>query len=243
MSKKIFSKIFISSLLITSALALPAKSPKAEDVSGNFILAWSSDSYVPPNYQGKALPTRLSRVKVVALPTKKLSADPDWLAYRWLLDGQVAGRDSGQGKSSFNFLVTHWGGDSHEIELQILDSQENTIGRNFISIPVVEAETLLLPPQSDYAAKNQITAKTGQELNLLATPLFFHIKNLTELNFEWNFDGQILSSADQKNLNRFTLKIPTGALTESLLRQLKLYVTHKLDEFQQTSNDLTIEIK
>jgi hypothetical protein len=243
MFKKIFSQILISSLLITFGLALPTQSPKAEDVSGNFILVWSSDSYVPSNYQGKALPTRLSRVKVVALPIKKLSADQTWLYYRWLLDGQVAGRDSGQGKSAFNFLVTRWGGDSHEIELQTLDSQENVIGRNFISIPVVEAETLLLPPQNDYAAKNQITAKTGQEFNLLATPLFFHIKNLAELNFEWNFDGQILSSTDQKNLNIFTLKIPAGNLTESLMRQLKLDVSHKTDQFQRTVNDLTIEIK
>lgn len=243
MSKKIFLKIFILTLLITLGCFWPAKSPQAEDISGNFILTWSSDSYVPATYQGKALPTRLSHVKVVALPTKKLATDPAWLDYRWLLDGQVAGRDSGQGKSVFNFMATKWGGDSHEIQMQIIDAQENVLSQNSVSVPVVEAQTLLGQPNSDYAAQDTTTAKTGQQLNLLATPLFFHIKNLDELNFEWNFDGQTLSSANQKDLNRFTLKIPAGNLTEVLMRQLKLYVTHKLDEFQQTINDLTIEIK
>ncbi|TSC53321.1 MAG: hypothetical protein LiPW39_333 [Parcubacteria group bacterium LiPW_39] len=243
MSKKIFLKIFILTLLMTMSCFWPAQSPRAQDVSGNFILAWSSGSYVPANYQGKALPTRLSRVKVVVLPTKKLSQDPEKLYYRWLLDNEIAGKSGGQGKSAFNFWVTRWGGDYHEIESQIVDENENIIARNFISIPVVEAQTLLWRPNSDYAAQDKITAKTGQQLNLFAAPLFFHIKNLAELNFEWNFDGQTLTSADQKDLNRFTLKIPAGTLTESLLRQLKLYVTHKVDQFQQTLNDLTIEIK
>lgn len=243
MSKKIFLKIFILTLLMALSCFWPAKSPQAQDISGDFILTWSADSYVPPAYQGKALPTRLSKVKVAVLPTKKLAYDPEKLYYRWLLDNEIAGKSGGQGKSAFNFLVTHWGGNAHEIESQILDENENMLARNFISIPVVEAQTLLLQPASDYATENNVTVKTGRELNLLATPLFFHIKNPNELNFEWNFDGQTLSSADQKDLNRFTLKIPAGTLTESLLRQLKLYVTHKLDEFQQTVNDLTIEIK
>ncbi len=243
MSKKIFSQILISSLLITLGLALPAKSPQAQITSGDFTLAWSNDSYAPADYQGKALPTRLSRVKVVALPTKKLSADPDWLAYRWLLDGQVAGRDSGQGKSVFSFMATKWGGDSHEIQMQIIDAQENVLSQNSISVPVVESQTLLRQSNSDYAAQDTIITRTGQQLNLLATPLFFHIKNLAEVNFEWTFDGQTLTNADQKNPNIFTLKIPAGNLTESLMRQLKLDVSHKTDQFQRTVNDLTIEIK
>lgn len=242
MSKNFLKILFLISLA-GLVIFMPTQSPQAQDISGDFILTWSADSYVPAAYQGKALPTRLSKVRVVALPTKKLAYDPEKLYYRWLLDNEIAGKSGGQGKSAFNFLVTHWGGNAHEIESQILDENENMLARNFISIPVVEAQTLLLQPASDYAAQDKITAGTGQQLNLFASPLFFHIKNLAELNFEWNFDGQTLTSTDQKDLNRFTLKIPAGTLTESLLRQLKLYVAHKLDEFQQTINDLTIEIK
>ena len=243
MPKKIFSQISIILILLTLGLTLPTKLPRAQDVSGNFILAWSSDSYLPPGYPGRALPSRLSRVRVTAMPVEKLTYNPDQLSYRWLLDEQVAGRDSGPGKSAFTFTVTKWGGDSHEVQLQILDLGGNVIGQNSLLIPVVEPQTLLVASNENYAAQDTLPARTGQEINLLAAPLFFAVKALDELNFEWNFDGQTLTSADQKNLNRFTLKIPAGNLVQSLWRQLKLYVSRKVDELQQSSNELMIEIK
>lgn len=240
---KIISKIFFLIIILATGGSFYDQQKLVQAANNDFILTWSADSYVPANYQGRALPTRLTTAKVVALPIKKLTPDPEKLYYRWLLDDQIFGSSSGQGKSSFTFLVTRWGGDAHQIELQILDEKGGIADRLFTNVPVVESETLLHQPNSDYAAKDKIAVKTGQNLNLLAAPLFFRIKELTELNFKWSINGQAITDVEEKNSNRLNLKITPGELSKPFTQQLKLIVSRRNDEFQQTTNNLIMEIK
>lgn len=235
------SKFLLIIIVIFLSCFLPTNQAKTASV--NFVLSWSSNSYIPQNYEGKALPTHSSEITVVALPIKKMSPGPETFYYRWLLDDRVFGADSGQGKSSFTFIATKWSGETHNIELQILDADGNLAEVYYISIPIVGPEILLVIPQSNYAAKDSITTQTNQEINLFATPLFFSIKNLFELNFEWSFDGNTIPNADPKNLNRFILKIPTGELSESIAHELKLYTTRQQNEQEMTTNNLIIEIR
>lgn len=209
----------------------------------NFILSWSCDSYVPADYLGKALPTHGSKVKVVATPTKMLAQHPDTLYYRWLLDGDIMGWAYGVGKSTFEFTVRKWAGNDHEVESQILDANENLISRNFVTIPVVAPEILLTQPKTDYAFRETLWTQTGQNLVLTAIPLFFPIKNPSEVNFEWKYAGELLSAQDQKNLDQLTLKIPKGKLDQPLVKELSVLATHKQDPLQQSVVNLTINIR
>src|SRR3989344_3819496 len=73
----------------------------------NTLLLWQAiDSYVPPFYRGKALPSPDSRIKVVAMPEIKIGsgiANASDMAYSWKLDYTNDQAGSGYGKSFFIF--------------------------------------------------------------------------------------------------------------------------------------------
>lgn len=69
------------------------------------VLLWqANDSYVPPFYKGKAMPTPDSKIKVVALPEIKSGSQmvsPNNMTYSWKQDYTNDQGASGYGKNSF----------------------------------------------------------------------------------------------------------------------------------------------
>ncbi|MBU1102635.1 hypothetical protein KJ853_03205 [Patescibacteria group bacterium] len=218
---------------------LAGDTPKTSD----FILSWSSDSYVPLGYEGKALPTQNSGIKVVAVPIKKLAADPTKLYYRWLIDNEIAGWANGQGKSTLKFPATKWPGDKHSIELQVLDGKETLLARAFTLIVIVDPELLVKQENEDYALTEDLAVGTGKEIKLTAVPLFFHIKKMAEIDWQWILSGQKLSGSDEKEINSLTIKIPQGKLDKPLQKNLQISAANKTDQYQQVSAELNIKIQ
>lgn len=243
--KKLTSINFLLLIALISAGAyFSQQAPPANAGNGDFLMAWSSGSYIPPQYEGKALPTIGTLVKVVVLPVKKLSQDVDSLTYLWLLDGRQAYSSQGKGKSSFQFQVTKWNGDSHEIEARVLDSKENMLWRGFITIKVRQPQILFSIPNSNYAASESLTINTGQELTISAIPLFFRAAKVSDLIFNWQLSDQVLTPAlNEQNPDKLVIKIPTGTLSESIFKNLSLSIQNPLDQLQQVSANLSIEIK
>jgi len=215
----------------------------APTASDDFIINWSSDSFVPPDYAGKALPTTGSKIRVVVEPTKKLALDPQKLYYRWLLDDGIAGYASGQGKSVFRFQATKGTGGTHHVSVQILDNNENLLALKSQSIDIVKPQLLLTQPGNSYALQNTILVGTGQKIDFSAIPLFFHIKDFAEIIWEWTFANQALSTTEQKDLNMFTLSIPQGKLSETLEKNLSVSAINRQDQFQQDVANITVDIK
>ena len=238
-----FTLIIIIALLLGAGFYLAPGAPSTRAAAGDWLLAWSSNSYVPQNYEGKALPSRGSAIKVSAIPTKKLPQNPDALYYRWLLDGDIMGWAQGRGKSSFEFKVTKWGGDSHEIESQILDSEENVLWRGSLSVKIVNPQVLFKTIGNNYSVKDSLAAGTGQNLTFIAEPLFFNAQKISDLIFNWTLDGQALTSPDGKNPDQLTIKIPSGNLSTSIFKNLSLSVQNVADQLQQSKANLSIEIK
>lgn len=87
-------------------------------VEGSIILAPQAvdllyqpmESYVPPFYEGRALPGEGSAVKVIAIPSliengKRLS--PSNLAYSWYVNGEYLDSASGAGKDTATILLDY----------------------------------------------------------------------------------------------------------------------------------------
>jgi len=244
---KKYLKTFLTAALFFALFALNPAGQKLIDstqaADSNFTLTWSSDSYVPPGYEGLALPTQGSQIKVFALPTKKLNVNPEKLTYRWLLDEEIMGWAGGQGKSVFSFKVTKWPSDYHTIESQILDEKGNVLWRGSTEIKISNAETIFKLPNNNYSIAETFNAKTGQTLKILAFPLFFNTKDLGGLNFQWKIDGQELITLDNEDFNTFSLTIPSGQLEETLIKNLGLIVSNKKNSDQQASSQIILEIK
>ena len=76
--------------------------------SGTTLLWQANDSYVPPFYRGKALPSPGSEIKVVAMPEIKVggrTADPKAMTYSWKKDFSNQPTESGYGKNYY--IYTH----------------------------------------------------------------------------------------------------------------------------------------
>jgi len=250
MFKKIFHKIlFLTALIALVIIVFPSpiwaqinnllgQTPTTND----FVLSWSTDSYVPPDYEGKAMPTRNGYIKVVAQPIKKLSTNPDSLYYRWLLDGDVQGWAGGQGKATFTFQVTKWPGDSYTIESQILDTNETLISDESVTVQIAQPTLLLHQENYEYFLTNSFQTPTGQDIKINAVPLFFNIKKISDINWYWQIDGAAVSSAGQKDPSQIDLNIPSGKLSETLQKDLSVSAISQQDTGQSANADLTIEI-
>lgn len=250
MNKNYFIKIRITLITLTIVFAATFGQAAVGDSllgapssAADFTMNWTSNSYAPADYEGKALPTHGSEIRVAVVPTKKLAANPDKLFYRWLLDGDIAGWAGGQGKSIMRFKATKWNSNNHEVEVEILNDAGDLIYQNKIIIGIVKPEVAMKKQGDYYSLKENLTVNTGQEIKILASPLFFNIKKLSQADWKWNFADQLLSSPDEKNLNFLLLKIPAGTLIEKLIKNLSLTVADKSDQFQQASVSLEIEIK
>lgn len=233
--------VALSALVITGLY--PAPPPVTQAAANDWLLTWSSDSYRPLDYEGRALPSRGSRVKVLLLPTKKTAQNPEVLYYRWLLDGQVVSSAQGRGKSVFEFNVTQWGGRRHEIACQILDDNDNVLWRGSETIPIAAPEILLKSTDSAYALSDSLTTATGKSLQLTAQPLFFHAPEISDLIFNWTIDGQALTAVDGKNQNTLIIKIPDGELADPVFKNLSVLIKSRNDELQQLTAKLLLEIK
>lgn len=240
--KSVFINFLMLFALISVGFYFTLNKPSAQAADNNFALTWSSDSYIPPGYEGLALPTMRSQIKVFVLPTKKLSIDPEKLTYRWLLDEDIVSSSGGQGKSVFSFLVTKWPGDYHTIVSQVLDGS-NIIWRGSVEIKISNAQAILKLSNDNYSIPEMFTTKTGQTLKILATPFFFNIKDPSSLNFQWELDRQELINTDNKDFNIFSLTIPAGKIKDALIKNLELLISDKKDSDQQASSQITLKIE
>lgn len=242
LKKYIFLNLLALIALIGIGFYFAQNSPGVQAADNNFTLTWSSDSYIPPGYAGLALPTQGSQIKVFVLPTKKLNFNPERLTYRWLLDDEIMGWAGGQGKSVFSFKATKWPSDRHTVESQVLDG-ESVIWRGFIEIKISKTEAVLQLSNNDYAVSENLNAKTGQTLKILATPFFFNTPDINALNFQWELDGQELANVDNKDFHIFSLTIPAGKLEKALIKNLNLLVTDKKNTDYQASSQTTLRVQ
>ena len=215
----------------------PAQSQTSEI---NIILTWSTNTYVPLDYPGKALPTRGSTVEVVATidwPAGREKINPQELVYNWFLDDHIQKADSGQGKQTFQFNI----GDSLTRRRLVKVKIENTEGTLIASTPsylsikphqpeiILEAKIPFLEPFNS-TQKYQISA--NQEIEFTAKPYFFNIKDIDELNYGWSLAGEEASQISDENPNVFILKV--GQITRSLKQELVVGAENKNNPLQRS---------
>jgi hypothetical protein len=109
------------------------------------VLLWeATDSYVPPFYRGKALPTPDSQVKVVAMPEIREGSgyvSPQNMTYKWKKDYTNNVDGSGYGKNSFIFINDYLDNSNNiSVEASTI-SQSNSSSAN-IDIGMTEPKIL-----------------------------------------------------------------------------------------------------
>src|SRR4030042_3470899 len=91
--KKINKKEYFLLLIFFGLLMFTA----AQSQTLNITLTWSANTYVPPGYQGRALPARGSAVEIAAT-VESSGTKPELLSYQWIVNGLIQETGSGIGK-------------------------------------------------------------------------------------------------------------------------------------------------
>jgi len=215
---------------------LPVQSQTSEI---NITLTWSTNTYTPFDYPGKALPVKGSVIEVAANIDSQ-EVNPQELNYRWFLNKHLQTEQSGQAKSVLGFPVKWTSENEQSIRVEIRDKEENLLGSAYLDIGIVQPQVVIqpitnkgtLPLESSVSSiikEYQISAE--QETSFIAQPYFFNISSINELNFNWNLGGREASQISSDNPHVFILKI--GQLIQSIKQNLKIGVENKNNPLQR----------
>ncbi|MFZ5559573.1 MAG: hypothetical protein ACOZAL_02160 [Patescibacteria group bacterium] len=212
----------------------------------SFDLIWSTDTYTPDGYQGRALPSPGSKVIVEAI-IKTSGGDAKNLKYSWFLEDIFQKSKSGYGKDSFYFYVNQRPGASHIVKLQIFNEDRTVFEEKSIKIPVVEPEIVVYSsngnsPFSDRATKISAIL-SNKKFSFIAKPYFFSIKKLTDLNFEWHFANKEVIAPSAYDANVLNITISGKQDQKILENDLWINVTNKSEPRQKAFQIIKVRIQ
>ena len=210
------------------------------------VLLWqANDSYVPPFYKGKALPSADSEVKVVAMPEIRTAGgllDPKNMTYAWNKDYNNAQEGSGYGKNFFLYTNDYLE-NSNNIGVIASTTDQKYSSEANINIGIA------LPKISFYKKDNESGIIWDKALSdrhriqndetIMAAPYFISPKDIRnpELIFNWLINDNLVNIKGlQKNL--MPLKVQAGISGTS---KLKLQIENQGKIFQSASKEINVE--
>lgn len=235
----IFSKT-ICFLFCAIFCFLFAISTQGQSSETEIILSWSTDTYTPLGYRGKALLSQKSSVEVVANVFSQ-EVNPREITYQWFLDGREQKNASGEGRQIFEFKMGE-GSTQKSVGLQIRNKDGLALRQplNLILKPqkpeVVLKTNALLLEYFGNIPKYQVSS--DKKINFTAQSYFFNIKSIEELSYQWEIGGEKAIQTDENNPNMFILKV--GQLTNSFTRNMSIKTENKNNPLQKAR--LTVEI-
>ena len=160
-------------------------------------LIWeSTESYVPPFYEGKALPSEDSEIKITALPSFSNNGGlirPTDLSYSWYLNDQFIDNGSGYGR---NVLKTRLDYLSNENIFKVVArGSDGSVAENRITIlpndisPVFYLKDPIFGIDFNHAIEKRF--ETTKEFTLAVVPYFISSKNgqSSGITYNWSMGG------------------------------------------------------
>ncbi len=209
------------------------------------LLYESTDSYIPPFYRGKAMPSAGSEIKIVAMPevrTKAGTISPKNLVYTWQKNYTNDAEESGYGKNSFIYTNDYLeDADTIGVTASTVDGQYSsdaslTVGPSSPQISFYKySDTLGTLWEKSIQDGYRIQ---GDEV-LIAEPYFISPKEIQIPSLVWNWfinDTQIYTPVYRKN--SIPLTVQGGNSGESRLR---VEIENNEQLLGSISKELTVE--
>jgi len=237
-----------SETTVTAIIALPEGQTSTKIIirPATTVLLWqANDSYVPPFYRGKALPSADSEIKVVAMPEVKTSSgtlvDSKNMIYAWKKDYTNDQEASGYGKNFFLYTNDYLeGSNTIGVTAQTVDGRSSSEA----SIDIGTTQPKILFYKNDNGI-GTIWEKVldshriqGEEI-VVAIPYFISPKEIQNprLVWSWFINNNPVSVLSLKK-NVMPLKVEAGTHGTSKLR---LEIENKDKIFQTASKEINIE--
>lgn len=214
----------------------------AQSQTPNIALTWSTDTYVPLAYPGKALPTRESQVEIVA--SIESGTDAEKLIYTWFINDKIQPDKSGKGRQSLEFNLGQSLSQKYEIKVEVSDEKESfTVSSPYLVIAPVKPEVVIetnLDNLDSSSPIRKLSVSSGQNLAFVAQPYFFNIDRAENLIYTWEFGGQEAVSDNKDNPYLFNLKI--NEIDSSVAKDLSVSVRNINKLIEQASQTIRVSI-
>lgn len=202
----------------------------AHAASGNqLVITWhASRSYVPPGYDGKALPNQSSQItaSVEAFSNGK-RGDLSKSNVYWYLNDVLIGGGTGVRTNTFPLF----GGASASAQTLRVEVPDYPDGYLITTTPIPLANPMVVIGASYPNGQVSVNPFT-----VSALPYFFNIASPGQLGFSWSVNGQSATNAE----NPETLQVSMGpGTTAGTAFNISLAVTNALDSMS-ASNQATL---
>lgn len=167
--------------IISIVLALSFASLGHAQAGPQLFITWSTSSYVPSFYEGKAFPSEGSRLKATLAVFQQnsfidLSKEPIF----WYINGTLV--QNILGEPTFEFDVPPELRDSLTLRAQLPEHEGSVLSKS-ITIPLLRPEVVIDAPFPD----NTFSTRA---IEFAAHSFFFNINTSSELDFSWKVNGE-----------------------------------------------------
>ena len=204
-------------------------------------LIWEAETYTPPFYKGKALPSNYSDISVMGIP-HILSDDESEFIYTWTEDRfNMIKSASGYMR---NVIVTQSAESPLRkyIDLEIGSLKTSAKATKRVTIPTFEPHAVMYKSSeltgTDYTmAINQSLKLTGNEVLIRAEPFNLSQKAFEDnhIKFEWSLDGKKIL---ETNVDGLEFSFGKGNI--SVESRINFKATNEDDWFQMASKVFSI---
>jgi hypothetical protein len=209
------------------------------------VLLWQADdSYVPPFYKGKALPSPQSEVKVVAIPEIKNGSktmDPANLVYVWKQDYTNNQDASGYGKNSFVYTNDYLD-NSNNIDVTASTVDQQFSSEASLDIGTYQPKILFYKNDINMGTLWENALSDGYKVTgdetIEAAPYFISPQDIRipTLNWTWSIkDSAVNILGVRKNL--IPLKVQAGVSGTSKI-DLQIQSSDKI--FENVSKEINV---
>ena len=198
------------------------------------VLLWQADdSYTPPFYRGKALPTANSAIKIVAMPEIN-GTDPKNMVYAWKKDYTNNVDGSGYGKNYFSYTSDYLDDTNTVSVVASTTDQRYSSEKSLDVLNTTQPKIIFYKRDAKLGTmwENALTDNhkiIGEEV-IEASPYFVSPKNIDNpgLSLSWFLnDEQVPTNVFLKNI--LPVKVQIGVTGGSLIK-LKIDNNYKITE-------------
>ncbi len=164
-------------VVVAAAVANPA----AAQTGGSLWLTWHTNTYAPPGFTGKALPTADSEIaaSVEAISGGKV-LDISKEMIRWYVDSTIT--EYGVGKKNINLRAPGVAGTKIILTVE-LPGRDDLLPKT-AEVPVVRPEAVVdAPYPSGFFS--------GEKIVLQVHPFFFNVASLADLSSSWKINDSV----------------------------------------------------
>ncbi|MBI2888766.1 MAG: hypothetical protein HYY10_02465 [Candidatus Liptonbacteria bacterium] len=199
------------------------------------VISWRADTYTPPGYAGKALPTSNSVIAAsLDILANNKGTDLSGQLIYWYVNNRLAG--SGKGRTSITFRAPSAAPDTLALRVEVPGYPGGAIIKS-INIPVVVPESVIVAPLP-------LLRFTPPSTTLTGAPYFFNVRDPLLLKFEWGANYTALPAGQTDNAPKgdprvLTLNLNPDAPKGAPVR-VTLGITNPLREAEGAQSFITL---